>query len=94
VLCCQFSRVPESVPSTPGSSGFGFPTLRWSALIAPKYWSIRTAASVSFPNHDGYFRADEQALKEGLLKAQRDKEEISFTFDRELNILKTSRDAG
>jgi len=44
---------------------------------------------VSFPKHDGCFRADAQALKERVLKAQGDKEE-SFSFDRDLNILTIS----
>ncbi len=42
---------------------------------------------VSFHKHDGYFRAS-GSIKERILKAERDKEEISFSFDRELNILK------
>jgi hypothetical protein len=50
---------------------------------------------VSFPNHDGYFRvadsADAPALKERILEAQRNNEEISFIFDKKLNILKISR---
>ncbi len=43
---------------------------------------------VSFFNHDGYFRATWPSLKERIRRAERDKEEISFSFDRELNILK------
>jgi len=50
---------------------------------------------VSFPNHDGYFRVSDSArmpeLKEQILKAHRDNEEISFTFDKNLNILKIWR---
>jgi hypothetical protein len=49
---------------------------------------------VSFPNHDGYFRVTDSAsappLKERIFKAQQAKEEISFTFDKKLNILKIS----
>ena len=47
---------------------------------------------VSFPNHDGYFWVTDQApgLKERILKAQQNREEISFTFDNKLNILKVS----
>jgi hypothetical protein len=47
---------------------------------------------VSFPNHDGYFRVTDQApgLKERILKAQQNREEISFTFDNKLNILKVT----
>ena len=50
------------------------------------------ATLVSFQGHDGYFRVPNSAgaadLKERLLQAQREKKEISFTFDRDLNILK------
>ena len=49
------------------------------------------AFEVSFHTHAGYFRVpaspNAPALKERLLKAQGAKEEISFTFDKELNIL-------
>ena len=49
---------------------------------------------VSFPNHDGYFRAPDSTrmleLKERTLKAHRDQEEISFAFDRNLNVLQIS----
>jgi hypothetical protein len=49
---------------------------------------------VSFPKHAGYFRVPDFAgtpeMKERILKAQRDREEISFTFDRNLNILQIS----
>ena len=52
------------------------------------------ALLVSFPNHDGYFRVPESAdmpeMRQRLLKAKRDNEEISFTFDKMLNILKIS----
>lgn len=52
------------------------------------------ALLVSFWSHDGYFRvldsANKAALTERILKALRDKEEISFTFDKELNILEIS----
>jgi hypothetical protein len=45
---------------------------------------------VSFRTHDGYFRVPNSAkqLKQRILRAERDQEEISFTFDRDLNILK------
>jgi hypothetical protein len=47
---------------------------------------------VSFPNHDGYFKipeSDQAAdLKQKIRGAQDSKEEISFVFDKELNILK------
>lgn len=46
---------------------------------------------VSFSGHDGYFRIPDSArmtkLKERILKAQRDHDEITFSFDRDLNIL-------
>jgi hypothetical protein len=49
---------------------------------------------VSFSNHDGYFRVPDSArmpeLKERMLTAQRDNEEIFFTFDKNLNILQVS----
>ena len=49
---------------------------------------------ISFPNHDGYFLVSDSArmpeLKERILKAQLDNEEISFTFDKDLKILKIS----
>jgi hypothetical protein len=49
---------------------------------------------VSFRTHDGYFRVPDSAnaadLKRRILKAERDQEEVSFAFDRELNILKIS----
>lgn len=47
---------------------------------------------VSFPNHDGYFKvppsAQAGALKEKILTAQKGNQEISFTYDADLNILK------
>ena len=45
---------------------------------------------VSFHRHDGYFRVPHSAkeLKQRILQAERDREEISFSFDRDLNILK------
>ena len=45
---------------------------------------------VSFHTHDGYFRvpASAKELKQRILRAERDKEKISFSFDRDLNILK------
>ena len=52
---------------------------------------------VSFPNHAGYFcippSADAARLKKQVLRAYRDKEEISFTFDQKLNILAISDNA-
>jgi len=46
---------------------------------------------VSFLNHDGYFRIAKgwrtTKLRERIMKAQRDGEEIQITFDRDLNIL-------
>jgi hypothetical protein len=47
---------------------------------------------VSFPNHAGYFRVTDSAkapaMKERILEAQQNKQEISFIFDKHLNILK------
>ncbi len=47
---------------------------------------------VSFSMHSGYFKVPESPLmpemKERLLKAQKNNEEITFTFDKDLNILK------
>jgi hypothetical protein len=51
------------------------------------------ALLVSFAHHDGYFRVSGSGLpelKERISKAQRDHEEISFTFDKDLNILQIS----
>lgn len=49
---------------------------------------------VSFSNHDGYFEVSGSAgtreLKERIRKAHRDREEITFSFDRDLNILQIS----
>jgi len=46
---------------------------------------------VSFHTHNGYFfvapSPDAPALKERLWKSQREQEEITFTFDRNLRIL-------
>lgn len=44
---------------------------------------------VSFPTHDGYFKAPEH-LRAEILKAQAEKREITFSYDRELNILKVA----
>ena len=41
---------------------------------------------VSFRGHDGYFHADDEALRDQLRKAHRDGREISFTFDPTLKI--------
>lgn len=46
---------------------------------------------ISFLKHPAYFRVPQSpnmlALKERIFKAQQDKGEISFTFDKNLNIL-------
>jgi hypothetical protein len=47
---------------------------------------------VSFPRHDGYFRVPDN-VKERILKAHQDQEEISFTFDGDLNILEVSSES-
>jgi hypothetical protein len=48
--------------------------------------------AVSFYNHDGYFRVPPSdhsaALTQKVLEAEQAKQEIAFTFDRHLNILK------
>ena len=46
---------------------------------------------VSFPSHDGYFKIPPSPaaaeLRKKIFTAQKEKEEISFTYDKELNIL-------
>ena len=47
---------------------------------------------VAFPDHDGYFQVPESSLapelKEKIFSSQNDEKEITFVFDKELNILK------
>ncbi len=42
---------------------------------------------VTFPLHDGYFHTNDRALQEIIRQAHQDGRELSFTFDRDLEIL-------
>ena len=42
---------------------------------------------VSFPSHPSYFKIP-PAFKDKLLKAEAEKTEVTFTFDRDMNITK------